>query len=45
MNDGRVAMKNNIAEREGIKPLVMSRKNYLFGDTIRGADALTVHDK
>ena len=32
-------MSNNIIEREGVKPLVMSRKNFLFADTVRGAEA------
>ncbi len=39
MTDGRVPMSNNIIEREGVKPLVMSRKNFLFADTVRGAEA------
>jgi transposase len=42
MKDGRVPMSNNIAEREGIKPLVQSRKNFLFADTVRGAEATMV---
>ena len=42
MTDGRVPMTNNTAEREGIKPLVMSRKNFLFADTVRGAEASMV---
>lgn len=42
MKDGRVPMSNNIAEREGIKPMVIARKNFLFADTIRGAEASMV---
>lgn len=37
MKDGRIPLTNNLAEREGIKPLVMSRKNFLFADTVAGA--------
>lgn len=37
MNDGRIPASNNIAEREGIKPFVTARKNFLFADTIHGA--------
>ena len=37
MNDGRIPASNNIAEREGIKPFVTARKNFLFTDTIHGA--------
>lgn len=42
MKDGRVPLTNNIAERDGIKPLVMSRKNFLFADTIEGAKSSMV---
>ena len=38
MQDGRIPLSNNIMEREGIKPIVMSRKNFLFADTINGAE-------
>lgn len=37
MKDGRNPLTNNLAEREGIEPLVMSRKNFLFADTVAGA--------
>lgn len=36
--DGRLELTNNIAERT-VKPFVMSRKNFLFCDTSKGADA------
>ena len=36
--DGRIEMTNNRAER-AIKPFVMARKNFLFSDTSRGAEA------
>ena len=36
--DGRLELDNNIAER-AIKPFVIGRKNWLFSDTPRGADA------
>ena len=32
MNDGRIPASNNIAEREGIKPFVTARKNFLFAE-------------
>ena len=37
INDWRLTPDNNVAEREGIKPFVMSRKNFLFSDTKHGA--------
>lgn len=37
LGDYRLEPDNNIAEREGIKPYVMSRKNFLFSDTRHGA--------
>lgn len=37
LNDGIIPASNNIAEREGIKPFVTARKNFLFADTIHGA--------
>lgn len=37
-DDGRLPPDNNLAER-GIKPFVISRKNFLFSDTPRGAEA------
>jgi len=36
--DGRLELTNNLAERT-VKPFVMARKNFLFADTSRGADA------
>ena len=36
--DGRIEMTNNRAER-AVKPFVIGRKNFLFADTTRGADA------
>lgn len=39
--DGRLAIDNNIAERE-IKAFVIGRKNWLFADTVNGANANAV---
>ena len=36
--DNRIELTNNLAER-AIKPLVIGRKNWLFSDTDKGADA------
>ena len=36
--DGRLELDNNLAERT-VKPYVISRKNSLFNDTVRGAEA------
>ena len=36
--DGRLEMTNNLAERT-VKPFVMARKNFLFCDSAKGADA------
>ena len=36
--DGRLELTNNVAERT-IKPFVMARRNFLFCDTAKGADA------
>jgi len=36
--DGHIEMTNNRAER-AVKPFVIGRKNFLFADTTRGADA------
>lgn len=38
LDDGRLELSNNIAER-AIKPFVIGRKNWLFSNTPRGADA------
>lgn len=35
--DGRLTLGNNDAERNGIKPLVIGRKNWLFANTEKGA--------
>ena len=37
-DDGRLTLTNNQAEREGIKPLVIGRKNWMFSDTVKGAE-------
>lgn len=42
LQDGRIPASNNIAEREGIKPFVMARKNFLFANTIRGAEISSI---
>lgn len=38
LEDGRLELSNNVAER-GIKPFVIDRKNWLFSDSPRGAQA------
>lgn len=38
LGDGRLELGNNLAER-AIKPFVIGRKNFLFSDTPRGAEA------
>jgi transposase len=38
VDDGRLDIDNNAAERT-IRPFVIGRKNWLFSDTVRGADA------
>ena len=38
MGDGRLELSNNRAER-AVKPFVIGRKNWLFADTPRGAEA------
>ena len=38
LNDGRIEMTNNRAER-AVKPFVIARKNFLFSDTSRGAES------
>ena len=43
INEWRLTPDNNIAEREGIKPYVMSRKNYLFADTKHGAKITAIY--
>ena len=41
LNDGRLEISNNIAERS-IKPFVIDRKNFLFANTPKGATASAV---
>jgi transposase len=41
LEDGRIELDNNRAERS-IKPFVIGRKNWLFANTPRGANASTV---
>lgn len=36
--DGRLELTNNVTERT-VKPFVMARRNFLFCDTTKGADA------
>lgn len=38
LDDGRLELDNNLAER-AIKPFVIGRKNFLFSDAPRGAEA------
>lgn len=38
LDDGRLEFDNNLAER-AIKPFVIGRKNFLFSDARRGAEA------
>ncbi len=42
LNDGRLSIDNNGTEQE-IKPVVMSRKNFLFAYSVAGAKALCIH--
>lgn len=35
-----VPMTNNLVEREGVKPFVMTRKNLLFANSIEGAKSM-----
>ena len=39
--DGRLDIDNNIAER-AVKPFVIGRKNWLFSDTVQGAEASSI---
>jgi len=43
LDEWRLTPDNNLAEREGIKPYVMARKNYLFADTRHGAEVSAVY--
>jgi transposase len=42
LDDGRLEIDNNLTEQE-IKPLVITRKSFLFCDTVDGAHALCLH--
>lgn len=42
LNDGRLEIDNNLTEQE-IKPLVIARKNFLFCNSVAGANALCIH--
>lgn len=37
LKDGETALDNNLCEREGMKAIVLARKNFLFANTERGA--------
>jgi transposase len=41
LDDGRLPISNNIAERS-IKPFVIARKNFLFSDSVAGAETSAV---
>ena len=41
LKDGRCAISNNVAEN-AIRPFTVGRKNWLFCDTPKGADASAV---
>lgn len=42
LEDGRLAIDNNLTESGGIKPFVMGRKAWLFSNTPRGAEASAI---
>lgn len=42
LEDGRLEADNNLTEQQ-IKPFVIARKNFLFADTVAGANALSMH--
>lgn len=42
LDDGRLEIDNNLTE-QAIKPLVIARKNFLFCDSVAGAQALCLH--
>lgn len=42
LEDGRLEIDNNLTEQQ-IKPLVIARKNFLFCDSVSGAQALCLH--
>ena len=39
--DGRGSISNNVAERS-VRPYTMGRKNFLFHDTVKGAEASSI---
>jgi transposase len=41
LDDGRLPISNNVAERS-IKPFVIARKNFLFSDSVAGAETSAV---
>jgi hypothetical protein len=41
LDDGKLPISNNIAERS-IKPFVIARKNFLFSDSVAGAETSAV---
>lgn len=43
LKDGRCEISNNRAEREGIKPFVIARKNFLFSNTKSGAQSSSIY--
>ncbi len=42
LDDGRLEIDNNLTEQE-IKPFVIARKNFMFCNSVAGANALCVH--
>jgi transposase len=42
LEDGRLEMDNNLTEQE-IKPFVIARKNFMFANSVEGANALCLH--
>lgn len=40
--DGRIEISNNLAERMGARPYAVGRKNFLFHDSVEGADSSAV---
>jgi len=41
LEDGRIEVDNNLTEQE-IKPIVTARKNFIFADTMTGAEAICI---
>ena len=42
LTDGRLEIDNNLTEQE-IKPIVIARKNFMFANSVSGAQALALH--